>query len=166
MDEVYRKYAMKVYLYLYSLCSDKDLSEELMQETFYSAIKSINSFRGDCNISVWLCQIAKNKLIDEIKKRKRVNFIELDKEDNIDILNLIMQSNEVEEKLINKEEMSLLYKKINELTEVTKQIVLLRIKLNLSFKEIGKIYGKSEGWARMAFYRAKIKLKEEMEDEV
>ena len=166
MDEVYKKYAVKVYMYLYSLCLDKDLSEELMQETFYSAIKSINSFRGECNISVWLCQIAKNKLIDEMKKKKRINFVELDKEENLDILNLIMQSNEIEEKLINKEEISLLYKKINELTGVTKQIVLLRIKLNLSFKEIGKMYGKSESWARITFYRAKIKLKEEMEDEV
>jgi RNA polymerase sigma-70 factor (ECF subfamily) len=61
MEEIYERYSRLVYNYLYTLTKNVELSEELSQETFYSAIKSINKFKNECNISVWLCQIAKNK---------------------------------------------------------------------------------------------------------
>lgn len=54
MVEIYRKYMPQVYKFLFSLCHDAHLSEELTQETFFQALKSIDSFRGDCKIYVWL----------------------------------------------------------------------------------------------------------------
>ena len=59
-EEIYKEYYPQIYYYLLKLSSDKDCAEELTQETFFKALKSIDSFRGDCEISTWLCQIAKN----------------------------------------------------------------------------------------------------------
>lgn len=69
MKEIYEKYSKLVYNYLYKITNNKELSEDLMQETFYSAIKNINSFNNNCKISTWLCQIAKNKYMNEIRKQ-------------------------------------------------------------------------------------------------
>ena len=71
MVEIYRKYMPQVYNFLFSLCHDAHLSEELTQETFFQALKSIDSFRGDCKIYVWLCSIAKHLWYKELKKKDR-----------------------------------------------------------------------------------------------
>ena len=71
MVEIYRKYLPQVYNFLFSLCHDAHLSEELTQETFFQALKSIDSFRGDCKIYVWLCSIAKHLWYKELKKKDR-----------------------------------------------------------------------------------------------
>ena len=71
MEEIYIKYSKKVYKYLYTLTQDHELSEELMQDTFYSALKSINNFREDSSIFSWLCEIAKNKWKNYIRKKSR-----------------------------------------------------------------------------------------------
>ncbi|MGD9567861.1 MAG: RNA polymerase sigma factor [Sedimentibacter sp.] len=71
MDELYSEYFQTVFKYLFCLTHDADISEELTQETFYQAIKTYSNFRGDCKVSVWLCQIAKHLWYKEYSKRKR-----------------------------------------------------------------------------------------------
>ena len=78
MEEIYEKYSKLVYNYLYRLTNNIELSEELMQETFYSAIKGLNKFKGECKVSVWLCQIAKNKWKYYLKKNKKIHETALD----------------------------------------------------------------------------------------
>ena len=72
MEEIYKKYSKQLYRYLYSLSGNHELSEELMPETFYSAIKNITSFRGECSMYSWLCKIAKNKLKNHLIKNKKI----------------------------------------------------------------------------------------------
>ncbi len=62
MEEIYQKYARTVYQYLLSMTHDSALAEELTQETFYQAIRSIDRFDGSSSISTWLCAIAKRQL--------------------------------------------------------------------------------------------------------
>lgn len=71
MVEIYKKYMPQVYKFLFSLCHDVHLSEELTQETFFQAMKSIDNFHGDCRLYVWLCSIAKHLWYKELKKKKR-----------------------------------------------------------------------------------------------
>lgn len=59
MNEIYQKYARSVYRFLYAKTRNKDIAEELTQETFYQAIKSIDKFDGSCKLSTWLFGIAK-----------------------------------------------------------------------------------------------------------
>ena len=131
-----------------------------MQETFYSAIKNINKFRKDSSIKTWLCKIAKNKWIDYCKKKYKISEVNID-----DINENLLFTETFENNYTNRDELLNLYKAIHKLDEKSKEVIYLRIRSDLTFKEIGFILGKSEEWARVTFYRAKIKLKEEFKHE-
>ena len=77
LGEIYEENAKVVYKYLYCLTHSADLAEELTQETFYQAAKGIDSFRGECKVSVWLCQIGKRLWYKELEKTKRA-FVPID----------------------------------------------------------------------------------------
>lgn len=160
MEEIYNEYSVIVYKYLLSLTHNADIAEELMQETFYSAVKNINKFRNEANLKNWLCKIAKNKWIDYYKKTKKAKEINIEEIDEN-----ILSINYLEEDYANRDALIDLYKKINKLDNLSKEVVYLRIRADFSFNEIGDIMGKSEEWARVMFYRAKIKLKEGVNDE-
>ena len=70
-EAVYEELFPQVYRYLLVLCGDRDLAEELTQETFFQAIQHIDSFRGDCKLYVWLCQIGKRKYLAGLRRQKR-----------------------------------------------------------------------------------------------
>lgn len=157
MEDIYEKYSKLVYSYLLSLTKDSSIAEDLMQETFYSAIKNINKFRNESSFKVRLCKIAKNKWTDYYKKSKKTNEV------NLDYLNeTCFSSYFIEDNVINKQETLNVLKSIHNLDETSKEVIYLRIGMNLSFREIGMIMEKNENWARIIFYRAKIKLKEDL----
>ena len=160
MEEIYIKYSRLVYNYLYRLTNNVELSEELTQETFYSAIKGIKNFKNKSNISVWLCQITKNEWRDYLKKKKKITTVSID--DNLEYINT---EDNIEDSLITKEEKINFYKKVHKLDSNTKEVIYLRINCEFSFKEIANILGKSEEWTRITFHRGKIKLKEEFNNE-
>lgn len=153
MEQIYKQYFETVNKYLFCLTHSNDISEELTQETFYKAIKKIDTFKGDCKISVWLCQIAKNSWYDYCKKNKKIIK-------NEEWLLEILEENSTEKEIISNDEKMLLYKKLQKLNEKMREVVYLRITGELSFKEIGIILNKTENWARVTFYRAKNQLKE------
>ena len=150
MDAAYREYAVMVYKFLLSLCYE-ELAEELTQETFYQAVRSVDRYDGSCKVSTWLCQIAKHLWYRDIESRKRKGTSELTAD---------MESLEkpVEEQLLVKEEKMELFRKVHVLDEISKEIVLLRVTGAFSFKEIAELFGKNENWARVTYYRAKQKL--------
>jgi len=78
MDAVYRSYERLVYQFLYVRTHDAEWSQELMQETFLRAVTSISRYDGSCKLSVWLCQIAKHVLWQELRKKNRTITVELD----------------------------------------------------------------------------------------
>ena len=153
MEKIYEEYFETVNKYLFCLTKNSDIAEELTQETFYRAVKKIGTYKGDCKISVWLCQIAKNLWYDECRKNKKIA------NNNFDLHNLESEE-KVEEQVISKDEKITLYKKMQSLDEKTREVIYLRITGELSFKEIGDILNKSENWARVTFYRGKQKMKE------
>lgn len=151
LDEVYKDYSEVVYKFLISLCNDKNMADELMQETFYRAIKSANSYDGTCKVTTWLCQIAKHLWYQEIEKRKRKQTSVLSDDIVSDNLNL-------EEEICLKEKKMQLFKEVHILDETQKEVFLLRITGAFSFREIGEVFQKNENWARVTFYRAKQKI--------
>lgn len=160
MEKLYKEYSKKIYSYLLSLSNDENIAEELLQETFYSAVKNINKFRNESSVKNWLYTIAKNKWIDYYKKFQRTNTSEL-LEDNVNLLS----NSTIEEDYLNKDELLNICRKIHMMDEKTKEIVYLRIFTNFSFKEIANIIGKTEENTRIIFYRAKNKLKEDLNNE-
>ena len=159
MDAIYKKYCKCVYNFLYKLTNDIELSEELTQETFYTAIKKINTLKDKESIRTWLYQIAKNKWKDYLRKNKKAN-INLD-ENTVENL---VANYDIEEDMIAKDNIIEFYKKIHMLDIDTREIIYLKIIRNFTFKEISQILGKNEEWAR-TFYRGKLKLKESLQDE-
>ena len=153
LGEIYKAYANSVYNYLVSLTQEKDLAEELTQEVFYRAVYSIGAYDGSCKLKVWLFQIAKHVWYQELAKRKKRAFQEL--HESIPSPNRTPE----EETLLRSSKMDL-YRAIHQLGEPMREIVHMRISGECSFAEIGEIFGKSETWARVTFYRAKQKLAE------
>ena len=151
MEQIYKEYARTVYKFLLSRCHSEDLAEELTQETFYQAVKSIDRFDGSCKISVWLCQIAKHLWYRYLEKHKR--------ELPVENLQETETASAAEEAVIDRERQLDLLRQIYHLSPVAREVVYLRIFGDLSFREIGDVLGKTENWARVTFYRSKEKLK-------
>jgi RNA polymerase sigma factor (sigma-70 family) len=153
-DKIYEDHGDLVYKYLISLTRNSSLAEELTQETFYQALKSIHRFKGECKLSVWLCQIAKHCYLKYINKHKREEF-------NFDLIVETLVTNESPENINEKKaEKIALLKAVHKLPEPYREIVNLRTYGDLSFKEIGEVFDNSENWARTTFYRAKLKLRD------
>ena len=160
IEEIYKEYSTTVYKYLFCLTQNRDISEELTQETFAIAVEDIKKFRGECKLSVWLCQIAKHLWYKELKKRKKsvnVSFEEVN--DNI------LYDESLEEIICEKEEKLKLFKDMQKLDEKSREVMYLRMVGNLRYEEIGEILGKTANWSRVTFYRAKQKIREENKDE-
>ena len=135
------------------------LSIENKELQYSTAVKEIKKFKGDCKVSVWLCQIAKHLWYQELKKRKKYKKISIEEIENL------QTTENTEEFILKKEEKIELFKNIQKLDELSRQIIYLKMVGNLNFIEIAEILGKTANWARVTFYRAKQKLKEENENE-
>ena len=155
IEEVYKQYSNTVYKYLFCLTGKEEIAEDLTQETFAIAIKQITKFRGDCKISVWLCQIAKHLWYKELKKSKKNKNISIN-----DLNEEIEEAQTTEDIICEKEEKLKLFKDMQKLDEQSKEVMYLRMVGNLNFIEIGEILGKTPNWARVTFYRAKQKIRE------
>lgn len=159
IEEVYKQHSNTVYKYLFCLTGKEDIAEELTQETFAIAVKEIYHFKGNCKISVWLCQIAKHLWYKELKKSKKNKNI------SIEELTEEMEEKQTTEDIVcENEEKILLFKNMQKLEGQAREVMYLRMIGNLNFIEIGEILGKTANWARVTFYRAKQKMREVMEN--
>ena len=155
MDDIYQQYAGTVYRFLLSRTRDEDLAEELTQETFYQALRSIDRFDGSCKITTWLCAIAKNQLSEW--RRKHPQEMELTQ-----VPEWELSGGSAETDVLKSMERIELLRKLHVCPEPGREILYLRIFGNLSFKEIGEIMGKTENWARVTYYRSKEKPRKDM----
>ena len=155
IEKAYTLHAQDVYRYLLSLSHDEDLAEELTQETFFRAMRTMGNYDGSCKLSVWLCQIARHLWYQWLDKRSRHKQVELTDE--------IASGESPEKTALLRMEKTDLYKAVHLLPEPMRELVHMRLTGEFSFAEIGEILGKTENWARTTFYRAKLKIIEEME---
>lgn len=156
MSEIYSQYSKIVYKYIFCLTKNEETAEEITQDTFLVAVKNIDKFKGECKISTWLCQIAKYLWYKELRKVKKIKIEELEKFKESDLL-----IETVEESVIQKEEKLELLKRLQKLDDKTRNVMYLRLFVNLNYEEIGLVLNKSANWARVTFFRGKEKLKEE-----
>ena len=157
-DKVYKAYFNDVFLYIKQLSGNADLAEEMTSETFFKAMQAIDTFRGDCDIRVWLCQIAKNTYFSYLKKRDRLTEI-----DDFEALDAQISLN-LEESMIVQDKAMSVHVHLHNLPEPYKEVFRLRVFGELNFKQIGSLFSKTENWACVTFYRAKNKIMEQMED--
>jgi len=155
VEKLYNEQFQMVFKYLFCMTNDAELSEELTQETFYQAIKTYDKFRGDSKVSTWLCQIAKNLWRRECANRAKYTSLPID-----EITDLEDREN-VEQVICSNETRLDIYKKLQGLDGMTREVMYLRLTGELSFREIGEILEKNETWARVTFYRGKQRITKE-----
>ena len=157
-EAIYKQYGKTVYFFLLSLSHNEKLAEELTQETMFRAIMNINSFREESKLSVWLCQIARNLYLEWLKKEKRT--VQLDE-------NLLPfdDGRDITLELADKEMAKRILKYLHELDEPYKEVFMLHALGDIPLTQISNLFGKSDSWARVTYYRAKTMITAKLEEE-
>ena len=153
IEEIYREYFKDVYLYILRLSGNEQIAEDITSDTFFKAIKGINSFREDCDIRVWLCQIAKNSYFTYLKKHKHLKSI-----DETQLINLPSIETNPEDKAVDKDLAERIRLVLHDLPDTYREVYMWRVFAELSFKEIGQIFGKTENWACVTYHRARMMI--------
>ncbi|SEO06469.1 RNA polymerase sigma-70 factor, ECF subfamily [Amphibacillus marinus] len=155
-EQIYRRYFRAVYWYVYRLTKDQHLAEDITAETFLKALSAIKQFKGECDLRVWLCQIAKNNYLSYLRKHRRFGEFER--------LSQIEDDVRIEERVVQSYDVEVAKQYITKLKQPYQQVLELRIFQELSFFQIGVRFQKSANWACVTYHRAKNKLKHEMRD--
>ena len=154
-EDVYREHRVTIEKYLYRLCGNKALAEELTQETFYQAIKSWDRFKNQSGVTTWLCSIAKH-LYWSMLRKKGFPVAEIKRE--------AVQPDFVEQLILHDRAMTA-HQMLHALKEPYREVFTLRTFCDMSHAEIGELFGKSEAWARVTYYRARQMLSEAFKEE-
>ena len=148
-QQIYEANYQQVYHFLLGLTRNPHYAEELTQQTFFKALKRLHQFRGNCKISVWLCQIAKNQYYDDCKKKQTEPFDEQQE---------LRWEDDPLVRLVKSEQMTEIHTVLHHLEEPYKEVFTLHMFAGLSYEEIASLFQKSPGWVRVTFYRAKEKM--------
>lgn len=156
-EAIYKKYFRDVYLYILGLSKNEHIAEDITEETFFKAVKALERFRGECDIRVWLCQIAKNEYYMYLRKNKRL--VETEFPDELEETNV-----GIEQRIVDSETAVRIHKILHNLPQPYKEVFQLRVFGELSFEQIGEIFEKSANWACVTYHRARAKIQKGMEE--
>lgn len=153
---IYETYFRDVELYLRAICRDETLAEELTEQVFFQALKALPTFRGDCDIRTWLCAMARNAFLSHQRKEKPT--------ESIDEIQIPDPRKTVEERITDQEQAMAIHRILHDLPEPYKEVFSLRIFGQLSFGDIGSLFGRTANWACVTYHRARQKIQSEMEE--
>ena len=155
-EKLYQAHYMRVFSYAMTLSGDRTLAEEITQETFYRAFAKADKFRKESDEVTWLCAIAKNYFYDEKRRQGKTGPIP-------EGTDLPDPGKGIEQTAVDRDSSFRIHVALHALEEPYREIFELRVFGELSFSEIGTIFGKTENWARVTYHRARLKLQERME---
>lgn len=158
-DAIYQTYFKSVYQYIRQLSGSEHIAAEITSDTFLKAMKSIKDFRGECDMRVWLCQIAKNTYYSYLKKSKKTTSI-----DEAELQNMVSTDALIEERIGVQEEAQQIRKILHELSDPYKEVFMWRVFGELSFKAIGELYDKTDNWACVTYHRARKMIQSRLEE--
>lgn len=158
-EEIYRAYFKDVYRYIRALSGSEEVADEITSETFFKAMRAVDGFQGKCDIRVWLCQIAKNSYNTYLKKAVRTDSIE-----DHNLSELPSDEKTGEQRLIDHSEAAQIRKALHGMQEPYKEVFMWRVFAELSFKQIGQIFGKTDNWACVTYHRAKKMIRARLEE--
>ena len=152
-ERLYNAYYMRVFSYVMTLSGDRHISEEITQEAFFRAFSKSASFRNESDEMTWLCAIAKNCFVDETRRKSKTAPIPEE---------LPASGKSIEQQVTDKDSSFRIHAALHTMDEPYREVFELRVFGELSFSQIGTIFGKTENWARVTYHRARIKLQEKM----
>ncbi len=154
-ERLYNTYYMRVFSYVMTMAGDRQTSEEITQEAFFRAFSKSAEFRNESDEVTWLCAIAKNCFVDETRRRNKTGPIPED---------LPASGKSIEQQVSDKDSSFRIHAVLHSMEEPYREVFELRIFGELSFSQIGTIFGKTENWARVTYHRARLKLQEKMSE--
>ena len=155
LDEVYSKFSGTVTSYLLRLCSNQQLAEELTQETFYQAVRCIGRFDGKSSISTWLCSIARHLYYDYLRKQKPT----------VPVTDTIPSPEDFTDRIENRDQAMHAHRVLHALEEPFREVFTLRTFCDLSHSQIAELFGKSESWSRVTYFRARQMLQKAIRED-
>lgn len=156
-EKLYEAFYMKVFSYVMTLAKDQNEAMEITQETFFRAMTTEKEFRGESESYTWLCAIAKNIFIDEKRRQSKIEDVPLEEQPDI--------GKSPEKQMVDADSSIRIHRILHEMEDPYKEVFQLRVFGELSFGEIASIFGKTENWARVTYHRARIKIKERMDEQ-
>jgi RNA polymerase sigma-70 factor (ECF subfamily) len=155
LDEVYSKFSGTVTSYLLRLCGNQQLAEELTQETFYQAVRCIGRFDGKSSISTWLCSIARHLYYDYLRKQKPT----------VPVTDTIPSPEDFTDRIENRDQAMHAHRVLHALEEPFREVFTLRTFCDLSHSQIAELFGKSESWSRITYFRARQMLQKAIRED-
>ena len=159
-EDIYKTYFEPIYRYVLRRSGSEDTAEEVTCETFFKALRSIGGFRGECGIFTWLCRIADNCYLTYMKKKGRVVSLE----DYANSAFLTDGGQSVESAVIDRDDVRRIRRALHDLPKMYKEVFMWRVFAEMSYDEIGALFGKTANWACVTYYRAKKAIAERMEE--
>ena len=158
-EELYRNYFGDVYRYIRRLSGDEHIAEEITSETFFKAMHAMDGFRGDCDVRVWLCQIAKNCYNTYLKKQSRTESLDTEPWQSVSD-----GGDSPSERVADRDEAMRIQRILHEIPEPYKEVFMWRVYAEMSFGQIARVFGKTENWACVVYHRARKMIKERLEE--
>ncbi len=152
-EGLYDAFYMQVYSFLLTMSRDRSLSEELTAQTFYKAMTAQSQYRGEGSELTWLCAIAKNLYLDEQRRRSRQSPLPEEGP---------ASAGPMEDDALDRDMAFRIHLILHDMPEPYKEVFQLRVFGELAFREIGRIFGKTETWARVTYHRARLQIQERM----
>ena len=156
-EQIYSTYFKSVYRYIWKLSGDEHIAEEITSETFLKVMKSIGDFRGDCDMRVWISQIAKNTYYSYLKKNQRTANV-----DETELRSLEDPKAFIEEQIVIQDETQQIREILHTMSDPYKEVFMWRVFGELSFKEIGALYSKTDNWACVTYHRARKMIQDKI----
>jgi RNA polymerase sigma-70 factor (ECF subfamily) len=152
-----------VYNFSYKICRDRDKAEHIMQETFFSMIKSLNQFGGNSKISTWLYRIVSNHCLMLARKDKSRTFVSIDNDDELyEDKYTADWSNIPNQDIENTELKKILDDAIDKLSPEYRIVFLLRDVEGLSTEETAELTELSVPAVKSRLHRARAFLRKEL----
>ena len=152
-EQIYQTYFQDVFRFVRKLSGRDDIAQEITSQTFFLALRSLDSFRGECSVRVWLCQIAKNCYYTYHKKHGKCEQREAD--------HVHQSQQSIEQQIIEQSDTMHIHKLLHKLPEPYKEVFMLRVFGELRFEQIGELFGKTANWACVTYHRAVEKIREQ-----
>lgn len=157
-EQVYRAYFGDVHRYALRLTQgDSALADDITSDAFMKAMRSIHTFRGECALGTWLRRIARNCYLDHLRRHRRLAGPEA--------LEQVPDDTDLEERFAIADQALRAHQALHSLSEPYREVFSLRVLGGLSFRDIGKLFAKTDNWACVTYHRARKQLLEKLEEE-
>ena len=155
-ERIYRVYFTDVELYLRTITRDEALAEELTAQVFFRAMKALPKFRGECDIGTWLCALGKNCYLSYLRKAGKTV--------DLDAISIPDPGQSIEERIGDRQQAMTIHRVLHTLAEPYKEVFSLRVFGQLSFQDIGSLFGRTANWACVTYHRARQKIRDQLEE--